>query len=55
MGVHRDFGMLVAAEKCGALQADGAITESGAFCAAGDDADVGGQVLAPGFWLDLSP
>ena len=40
MPVHRHFGMIVGPEQLGAFNADGAITERGAFRAGCDDANV---------------
>ena len=43
VSVQRDLGMVVAPEQLRAFQADGAITQRGAFRAACDDADVLGH------------
>ena len=43
--VHRHFRMRVAAEKLGALRADGPVAESRAFGRAGDNADMQGHVI----------
>ena len=40
VGVQRDFRMIVLAKELRALERNGAVTESGSFGAAGDDADV---------------
>src|SRR4029453_7270568 len=38
--VHRDLGMIVRAEKIGALDTDGPIAEGGSFSGAGNETDV---------------
>ncbi len=44
VGVHRDFGMIVAPQQFRAFQADGAVAERRALRAASDDADVLGHI-----------